>query len=320
MVRRFPVALSALIAVWSCAPSSDPEPEQEPGQRADVAFELPNTGPATFAEGEGPRVGIDGAHRNYHTAAGRYRAFAELLRRDGYRVEGLDSRFAEEALERIDVLVISNALSPENENNWTLPNHSAFLPEEVEAVREWVEGGGRLMLIADHMPMPGAAADLAAAFGVLFRDGFAFNADGTSQMTFRREDGTLGDHPVTGPEGGGGVPFVTTFTGQAFSLAPGVAGSGLLHLAEGAYVLLPTEAWVFEDTTQRISAESMLQGALLQPGAGRVAVFGEAAAFTAQVSGAEARPMGMNHPDAEHNARFVLNVIRWLSEPVDRGR
>jgi hypothetical protein len=318
MKARFPVALLALLALWSCAKPSDPGPEQEPGQRADAAFELPDTGPASFAEGKGPRVGIDEAHRNYHTAAGRYGAFAELLRRDGYRVQGFDSKFAEEALQAVDVLVISNALSPENERNWTLPNHSAFSPEEIEAVREWVAGGGRLMLIADHMPMPGAAADLAAAFGVLFQDGFAFNADGTGQMTFRLEDGTLGDHPVTGPEGGGDVPFVTTFTGQAFSLAPGVSATGLMHLAEAAYVLLPTEAWVFDETTPKIQAGSMLQGALLQPGAGRLAVFGEAAAFTAQVSGTEARPMGMNHPDAQHNARFVLNVMRWLSG--DRGR
>ncbi len=57
----------------------------------------------------------------------------------------------------------------------------------------------------------------------------------------------------------------------------------------------------------------MLQGALLRRGRGRVAVFGEAAAFTAQL-GPNARPTGMNHPDAPHNARFLRNVMRWLTE------
>jgi hypothetical protein len=57
----------------------------------------------------------------------------------------------------------------------------------------------------------------------------------------------------------------------------------------------------------------MLQGVALGVGSGRVAMFGEAAMFTAQRSGPEGRPMGMNHPDAPHNAQFVLNVLRWLS-------
>jgi hypothetical protein len=55
-----------------------------------------------------------------------------------------------------------------------------------------------------------------------------------------------------------------------------------------------------------------LQGATRRVAAGRVAFFGEAAMFTAQRAGAAQRPMGMNAPRAEQNARFVLNVLRWL--------
>lgn len=40
----------------------------------------------------------------------------------------------------------------------------------------WVESGGRLLLIADHMPLAGSAAKLAAAFGASFTDGFAYKA------------------------------------------------------------------------------------------------------------------------------------------------
>ena len=35
----------------------------------------------------GPRVVIDESHRNFHTASGRYRPFAQLIGNDGYRVE-----------------------------------------------------------------------------------------------------------------------------------------------------------------------------------------------------------------------------------------
>ena len=35
--------------------------------------------------------------------------------------------------------------------------------------------------------------------------------------------------------------------------------------------------------------------------------------FSAQVSGPDRRPMGMNHPDAAQEAQFLLNVMHWLS-------
>jgi hypothetical protein len=35
--------------------------------------------------------------------------------------------------------------------------------------------------------------------------------------------------------------------------------------------------------------------------------------FSAQVSGPQRNPMGMNNPAAPQNARFLLNVLHWLS-------
>ena len=55
-------------------------------QVADLKYKPPIPRPA-YEAGKGPRVAIDEAHHNFHTAGGRYRPFAELLRRDGYRVE-----------------------------------------------------------------------------------------------------------------------------------------------------------------------------------------------------------------------------------------
>lgn len=284
-------------------------------QRAADDFELPDTGPAAYANGTGPRVGIDEAHGNFHTADGRYRPFAQLLRRDGYRVEGFDSIFDAESLAGLDLLVIANAIAAEKVGDWSLPNPSAFTDVEIAAVEEWVRGGGRLMLIADHMPMPGAAADLARAFGLLFHDGFAYLPDGTGTMTFRREDDSLADHVVTGADGDSPIEFVTTFMGQAFRITEGTDATPLMWLPDGSYVLLPEVAWEFSDATPRIPADGMVQGALVRHGAGRVGAFGEAAAFSAQVQerNGERFPMGMNDPDAPHNARFLLNVIAWLT-------
>ncbi len=80
-------------------------------------------------------------------------------------------------------------------------------------------------------------------------------------------------------------------------------------------VRLPEEAWVFSERTPAVSTRGLVQGAVLRHGQGRVAVFGEAAMFTAQTSvrNGIVRPMGMNHPGASENTQFLLNVAHWLS-------
>ncbi len=71
----------------------------------------PEVASPAFTFDQGPIVLIDEAHFNYHTADGRYKPFAELLRRDGYVVRRLTSPFTAESLEEGQILVISNALS-----------------------------------------------------------------------------------------------------------------------------------------------------------------------------------------------------------------
>lgn len=283
-------------------------------QRADEAFTLPDTGPSKHAAGEGPLVGIDEAHHNFHTLAGRYRTFGALLSRDGYVVKPSTEPFTLAALKPLEVLVISNALSAENVTQWSLPNHSAFTDEEIQSVATWVREGGRLLLIADHMPMPGAAAKLAATFGVLFYDGYVFGPDGSSQLTFSRTDESLVDHLVIRREGGGEIPHVTTFGGQGFRFAPGVKGEPLLRLPAASLMMLPFRHGQYDEKTPRIPAEGLLQGGLLRFGKGRIAVFGEAAQFSAQITARGSATMGMNSPKAKHNARFLLNVMSWLVE------
>ncbi len=283
-------------------------------QIGDVNFNPSIDNPA-YPQGEGPVVLIDEAHHNFHTVNGRYQAFADLLRRDGYVVKGLASKFTLDALQTGDILVISNALAEANVEDWSLPTSSAFNEAEITAVQRWLNGGGSLLLIADHMPFPGAAAQLAEKFGLLFSNGYVLHVDSNSgPMKFRLKDGSLQDHPITrGRNPTEAVKFVTTFTGQAFRIEPGVSAQSLMILDTKSVLMFPLEAGGVSEKTPRLSAAGMLQGAALRLGAGSVAVFGEAAMFTAQVSGPERRPMGMNHPEAPYNAQFVLNVLHWLS-------
>lgn len=290
-------------------------------QVPDTAFS-PKVPTPAYAAGAGPLVAIDAAHVNFHTMEGRYASFATLLRNDGYRVRSNEAPFTRETLARNDVLVISNAMHEQSADDFApLPNLSAFTEGEVRAVEAWVADGGALLLIADHMPIAGHAEALAAAFGVRFHNGFVFTADGEGRITFRRSDGSLVAGTATDGRGAGErVDSVTTFTGQAFRLDAGVDGEALLVLSEGHTLWLPSVAWEFSDSTPRIQAAGLLQGALLRHGRGRVAVFGEAAMFGAQLAGPGRTPMGMNHSSAAQNPLFALNVLHWLTEASSGGR
>ncbi len=280
-------------------------------QVADTLFS-PTVGTPAYARGSGPTIFIDEGHHNFHTMEGRYLAFARLLQKDGYVVKPHLGRFAPGGLVGARILVISNALAAENEDDWNLPTPSAFDSAEIATVRNWVNDGGSLLLIADHMPFPGAAGSLAAEFGVLMGNGFAFHAGSEDgRMRFGRSDGSLADHPITrGRNSSERVDSVIAFTGQAFRLEGG--GGALMRLGRDVVLLMPEVAWQFSKLTPSISASGMLQGAAIQFGKGRVAVFGEAAMFSAQVAGPNRVPAGMNDPKAPQNAQFLLNVVHWL--------
>jgi hypothetical protein len=257
-------------------------------QVADVAFRPPIEKPA-YPPGKGPVVLIDEAHDNFHTAAGRYLPFAELLRRDGYVVVPSAAPFTAEALRGARVLAIANATQ-------------IFAPDEIVATRAWVSGGGSLLLIADHPPFLAPAAELGKALGIRFFDGSALEPNNRSgRIIFRRSDGSLRDDPLTTH-----IDQVATFTGSAFQLD--VPGHPLLVFGSDAFL------WKSETEQNRLPLKGHFQGAVLEFGKGRVAVFGEAAMFSAQLSGPEKNPMGMNAAIAKQNPQLLLNVIHWLTD------
>ncbi len=291
-------------------------------QQGDLAFEFAVAAQA-YPAGEGPRVLVDEAHCNFHRAGERFRPFADLLRADGYVVTASVEVFSSETLANADVLVIANALGEAQCETWKLPSALAFSSDEIDALEAWVEAGGALLLIADHMPFPGANEELARAFGLAFIDGYARPNAGGPGIRFERSTATLENHPTTvGRSEAESIEAVVSFTGQGFrALSDDVVG--LMVLPSETTMRMPVEAGEFDETTPSFSAEGLLQGAVVSHGKGRVAVFGEAAMFTAQevTRDGEVYRFGMNAPGAEQNAQFVLNVMHWLTgllEPATR--
>ena len=210
--RKF-LAIACLIAAGFVSLTSNAQ------QVADTSFRF-KIGIPAFAVGAGPLVLIDEGHTNFHTMNGRYLPFTRLLQRDGYAVAPHEGRFTRTSLDRPKILVIANALAKENENEWSLPTPSAFDSAEIAAVHDWVNNGGSLLLIADHMPFAGAAASLAAEFGVLMANGFALDPvtqDG--RLPFTRSSGSLALHSIT--QGSVGADRFHHFVHR-----PGIAAGG----------------------------------------------------------------------------------------------
>jgi hypothetical protein len=284
-------------------------------QIADTTFNPIIENPA-YKGNQGPVIFIDEAHNNFHTMSGRYQGFAKLLQTDGYQLTPFKEKFTKAGLEKGEILVISNALHERNIEDWSLPTPAAFTEAEIKAVNQWVKNGGSLFLIADHMPFPGAAADLAASFGFKFYNGFALDTtkQGGVDM-FYRGKGTLKANAITnGRNKNERIDSVGTFTGSGFEI-PNNAQS-ILVFNSNFKMLVPQEAWTFTDETSRFPLEGFSQIACLKYGTGRIVVSGEAAMFTSQRAG-NGRLVGMGSPEVPQNQQLLLNIIHWLDGLIE---
>jgi hypothetical protein len=276
-------------------------------QQADPEFDVSVARPAY--KKDGPRVMFDEAHHNFHTTDGRYKPFVDLLMNDGYNVIRNRQPFVKARLSGFKVLVIANALGAEEDDDKGAGD-SAFTPEEIAAVADWVKGGGALLLIADHAPFGGAAAVLANSFGVDMSKGYTFDPENSvagspTQLIFSRENKLLANHSIAdGRNENERINIVRSFTGQ--SLKGPENSIEILKLSDSAQ-----DRPTYTDQTST-SAAGRAQAIALKFGKGRVVVHGEAAMLSAQISGADKRTMGMNVPGND-NKQYTLNLLHWLS-------
>lgn len=287
-------------------------------QVADRTFQFNNTQPA-FAANTGPVVCVDAAHRNVHTLDEGYYAFGTLLRGDGFRTMALREPFNSGIRDDCAVLVIANAAAP-------------LVEDEVRQLLRWIVAGGRVLLVMDHAPYPRFVERLSTAVGASpFNGGATYRVFGTIPDTMVRRlaeesrttidsvlrmvgaVGSLGDHPILRGRPGADPPVRTidTFGGSVFYPAPGMRA--LLRVPGGTV----GEIWWpdrFSPANEpRYALDGWLAGGAGEVGSGRVVILGEAAMCSAQLAGAARTPMGMNAPLAVDNARFCLNIIRWLA-------
>ncbi|HEX4694377.1 hypothetical protein [Sphingomonas sp.] len=287
-LSRYVLAL-LLVVAWSPALA-----QQRPDPDADVS--VPNP---IYAKGAGPVIAIDSGHREFNTIKTGYGPLATLLGNDGYVMVDYADAITPANLAGLRVLIIAEPNSPTPPPSKSpIDTLSAFTPAEIQTLHDWVEGGGALMLVADHPPFIGGVRDLAQAFGFTYNRYAAYDAAQTELFT--RANGGLIDGPLTQR-----VVQFRTFFGTAFTAPP------------GAQPLLKLDSqWTF-DTAKGlphpvVATSADWRGATMLVGKGRLIVFGEAGDLSAQIS-IKNLPMGFNAPDATGNRQMVRNMVLWLA-------
>jgi hypothetical protein len=280
-------------------------------QRFDTTF-TPHIVEPLFDESVAPVICIDSAHNNLHTLGGGFSPFARLMKANGFQVRDISSSVTDTAvLSDCDIYAIINPLHESNLGNWRLPNPSAFTTQEIIEINNWVNDGGRIFLVADHMPFGGAAFELAKSFGFEFSNGFArLKKEGNHPDYFSLQNERLQEHQMLAGE----IQSVTTFTGSAFKYPE--KAELILSFKKGDISLEPEIAWQFADTTKTIDLENYAQGAVMNYGKGKLAVFGEAAMFTARDITNEngTFKVGFNSRLAPNNQQFAVRLMRYLVE------
>lgn len=303
--------LTFVLLFWFIVSSSAQETTStvEPARTADLSFHPPITKLA-YSKGKGPLVLIDEAHNNFHTADGTYKPFATLIERDGYVVKRLKDKITPERLFHTKILVIADSQPPPKKED--PPTFSKY---EIDVLDTWVKEGGSLFLITDHMPDPVAIKELANSFGVEVNNGYVLNGYFQSQerpIVFKRSNNSLAENPVTnGRDSSERVRAVATFSGSAFKTGPEF--QPVLILKPDKRSWMPNKLYEIHKDTPSISVAGWYQGAVAKFGQGKIAIFSEAAMFTAQIFNQGKMQVGMNNPLAKDNAQLLLNVMHWLS-------
>lgn len=257
-----------------------------------------------------PRVLFDEAHNNLDNTSGRYRPFADLLFNDGYHIAVNRQPFTKQSLATHKILIITNPLSVEDVDEEGA-DHPAFTSEECEAVNDWIHSGGALLLIVDAVPFGSATEILATRLGIEMSKTQTIDPANTEKelampgvIVYSRENHQLAESSITnGRDATERLDRVLVFSGQSLKGPPG--SDTFLKLADTA--LEEVEA-----PGKNTSAAGRAQGIAFRLGKGRVVVLGDAAMLSAQLTGSDNQPVGMNVANVD-NRKLALNIMHWLS-------
>jgi hypothetical protein len=279
----------------------------------DPAFDTSVANPA-YEASKGPAILLDGAHHNFFIQWDFIEPFTQLAIADGYRPIVGQQEFSPGYLRTFDIVMIITALPFDFTTKNEVTTEKTFTNAEIDALYEWVEAGGSLLVFSEHAPFDQAINPLLQRFGISSSIGtivdpvhFDKILGRPGWIEFSRDNGLLNpDHPIAnGRHGAEAINSVISFGGSALQ---GAGFSNLLRLSATAENRQhPTGVG-----PSGMGDSQALAGTV---GSGKVVAFGDSNGFTAMIFKEEdgtTNALGMN--TTHHDWRqFVLNVLHWLS-------
>ncbi len=256
-----------------------------------------------------PVICFDQGHQNYKPDDGRYIPVFGLLESDGYKISIIKTSIDSQALQSCEIFYISAVMPNER-------GKSAFNSEEIEIIKNWVRGGGSLLLMTDHPnDFAQAPESLANAFGVhgslqTVEDPVHTIASlqDPTVIVFSKNEMNKRSAIVNGRDNGEHLQTVVAFTGQ--SLHGPSDSDNILFLSDKAVQSLPGK------DQPKTSAKGWSMMLAVRFGKGRAIVTGDGTFFSSKIEDKSNEKYGINRGGTD-NIQLALNTFHWLLKKLN---
>jgi len=267
-----------------------------------------------FEKGKGPKILLDGAHRNFFIQWDFIKPFSDVAKADGYQPIVDSLKFTPEYLKKFDIVIIITALPFDFATKNEVTDESTFSKEEINSLYDWVNNGGSLLTFSEHAPFDQAINPLLNRFGIESSigttiDSLNYNKEigRTGWIEFTKDNGLLNnEHPIiTARTPSNQVNRLLTFGGSGLN---GKNYTNLLRLSESSEN-------VIHSTGVGPIGKGNSQALAGNVGKGKVVALGDSNGFTAMVfdqKDGTKQKAGMNLENYDWK-QFVLNTLHWLS-------
>jgi hypothetical protein len=269
-----------------------------------------------YKQQKGPHILIDAGHHNFIVEMGLIKPFVDLSTNDGYRPKIDSGVFTPAYLANYQMVLITPAMPFKFGSKKEVTTEITFTPNELAALKDWVNKGGSLIMLSEHAPIDKSMTPLFNTFGIQLSIGAVVDSvnydtriqfpNAETLLLFNSNNGLLhNNHPIIkGNNKSEWVQNIETYTGCALT---GEGYTNIFKLSPSAKI----RKWSGSQPSGGGNSQC-LAGSF---GKGKLVALGDCNGFTAMYvnSGGKKFSAGMQVEQYDWR-QFVLNTLHWLSK------
>lgn len=269
-----------------------------------------------YKKQKGPKILIDAGHHNFIVEMGLIKPFVDLSTNDGYQPKIDSGIFTSAYLANYEIVFIPPAMPFKFGSKREVTTEITFTPDELAALKDWVNKGGSLMMLSEHAPIDKSMTPLFNTFGIQLSIGAVVDSvnydtsikfpNAETLLLFNSSNGLLNStHPIIkGNNPNELIQNIVTYTGSALT------GEGYTNIFK-----LSPSAKIRKWSASQPSGGGNSQCLAGKVGNGKVVALGDCNGFTAMYIKTSALKFsaGMQVPGYDWK-QFVLNTMHWLSK------